>query len=778
MNAKQPFVSVVIPVYNAEEYLGQCLDSLLEQTLDGIELICVDDSSEDSSMSILEDYQKRDPRIKIIRQKKSNAGEARNRGMEVAQGEYIVFVDADDFCDREMLRKLYEKARELNADTVVCESRTYSMRTKRFAIPSYMVRAELIPKRDCGYFNFTDCPNDIFQLFGMAPWNKMFRLGMLRDNKLAAQSLPAANDVLLTASALICSEKIAVVHEPLYTQRKDVPSSITGRLDIGEKWKCGVLSSWALKDFLEKQGVYNRVRKSYRKFASHGVVWYLTKVRSTDVRAFAKYYQYLKEWIGKLDLVDLGLEESMNEQEYSAINRIQYCSLEDVLLEDISRLEKEAWKKNKELSKIKQGKSYRVGKAVLRYPRKTLQLERAFFAQFHAKKTERFELGLRKASKKRICVAAYETFHYGVTANIISVAIEKGDYVEAFVCSKAIKELQNLLGDKFSRVRWQVYPKQNGFLNRTKSGETNWKIRASEDISRRKELDYVVLVSPEYHPEYYAPIFEKNSREFVVVSGVHNLNSALSCKHEGDEAPAMIKGTDEFFVLDQTLAEFICRNRLTEKKVHTVPLAYDPDRLSAKPKADPLEKDKVRFAITGLVEKERKDYEFVLSALEEATDILPHMELLLLGNANSSYGRHVLDLAGSLEAFGLSVVSYDSFIPDEEFESAVRKSDCLICPVRVRTKTHGFDEVYGQTKLSGAVCDMVQYAIPAIVPSDLNMPSDLKSSFVSYSDSQEFIAAIRTFLDFETRQNYQLEAERNSQLFTLEAICKSIDLFS
>ena len=93
-------VSVIVPVYNAQDYLEQCIVSILEQTLQEIEVICVDDSSTDRSLEILKKYEKEDSRMRVLTQPNSGAGAARNRGLSQASGEYLSFLDADDFLNR------------------------------------------------------------------------------------------------------------------------------------------------------------------------------------------------------------------------------------------------------------------------------------------------------------------------------------------------------------------------------------------------------------------------------------------------------------------------------------------------------------------------------------------------------------------------------------------------------------------------------------------------------------------------------------------------------
>ena len=103
-------VSVVLPVYNSERYIHQCLNSILNQTLKEIEIICVDDGSTDNSVNLINDICKKDSRVSLIMQKNSYAGVARNNGLKHAKGKYVIFLDSDDFFEPDMLLSMYEKA--------------------------------------------------------------------------------------------------------------------------------------------------------------------------------------------------------------------------------------------------------------------------------------------------------------------------------------------------------------------------------------------------------------------------------------------------------------------------------------------------------------------------------------------------------------------------------------------------------------------------------------------------------------------------------------------
>ena len=118
-------VSVIIPVYNSEQYLIKCLETIINQTLKDIEIICVDDGSTDSSLQILQDFSNIDNRIKIIKQQHEGTGVARNKGLSVTKGKYLSFLDSDDFFELNILEDLYNCAEKNNTDSVVCKSKIF-----------------------------------------------------------------------------------------------------------------------------------------------------------------------------------------------------------------------------------------------------------------------------------------------------------------------------------------------------------------------------------------------------------------------------------------------------------------------------------------------------------------------------------------------------------------------------------------------------------------------------------------------------------------------------
>lgn len=191
-----PKVSVITPVYNVEAYLRQCLDSVLNQTLRDIEIICVDDGSTDGSAAILEEYAAKDSRIKVVKQENAGAGAARNAGLSVAKGEWLSILDADDEFSPNMLSEMVEAGERNSADVVACT----------------MVK-----------------DGDIFQCWRGWAWDKLFRRDFILAQKVEFQNLSVSNDLFFTYCALALSSKTVAVAKNYVFHRKRAGSVETTR---------------------------------------------------------------------------------------------------------------------------------------------------------------------------------------------------------------------------------------------------------------------------------------------------------------------------------------------------------------------------------------------------------------------------------------------------------------------------------------------------------------------------------------------------------------------
>ncbi|MBQ2873320.1 MAG: glycosyltransferase [Bacilli bacterium] len=195
-------VSVIVPVYNVEEYLPRCLDTLVGSTLKDIEIILINDGSPDNSEEIIKKYQKKFKDI-IVYHKKVNEGQgvARNYALNIAKGEYVTFVDSDDFIDIRMLEKLYNKGVKDKAD-IVCS-------TGHIEVTSD-TRKEI-------KYEFDSKDSHIkYILNNSGPWGKIVKKDLILKNNLTFPNLRAYEDISVVPLWSLYAKKISYVDEPLY----------------------------------------------------------------------------------------------------------------------------------------------------------------------------------------------------------------------------------------------------------------------------------------------------------------------------------------------------------------------------------------------------------------------------------------------------------------------------------------------------------------------------------------------------------------------------------
>jgi len=233
----EPKVSIVVPIYRVEKYLRQCVDSLLTQTLQEIEIILVDDGSPDSCGAIADTYALLDSRIRVIHQKNAGLGPARNSGMAIARGEYVGFVDSDDWVRPDMYRHLYAAAKACDADIAVsghrdmAEGRILVTKVHPMAGQTLISEAEIRSVRN--------------RLFGHAPWEKeveafpmsvcasVYKRTLVCEHNLRFQEI-LSEDTIFNLSAYRCAKTIAFTDGTDYCYRKENQVSITKTFS-GEK---------------------------------------------------------------------------------------------------------------------------------------------------------------------------------------------------------------------------------------------------------------------------------------------------------------------------------------------------------------------------------------------------------------------------------------------------------------------------------------------------------------------------------------------------------------
>ena len=283
-----PLISVIIPVYNAEKYICQCLNSLINQTFKDFEIICVDDGSTDRSLLILESYEKQDPRIHVLKQKKLYAGIARNTGMSIAQGKYYIFLDADDFFDENLLFYMWEKCEKTNADLCICNANKYDEREKKYIKDYWLLATEFIP---APVFNRTDIPENIFYITTPSPWNLLIKAEFINKFSLKFQGTQRSNDLYFTYAALALADKITVVDKILVHYRIGLESNLQSNNEEGPLDFYLALQS--LKQKLEQESIFEFCKKSYINMAVG--IFYYNFLAVKKSFAFEKVYEQLKK---------------------------------------------------------------------------------------------------------------------------------------------------------------------------------------------------------------------------------------------------------------------------------------------------------------------------------------------------------------------------------------------------------------------------------------------------------------------------------------------------
>ncbi len=224
-----PKISVIVPVYNVEKYLSDCLDSILNQTFADIEVICVNDGSTDSSRKILTEYEQKDKRIKIIDKENGGLSSARNAGMKVATGDFISFVDSDDWIDKTMLEKLYNNITSLNTDIAICGVHQYDETNQKYIDDEkYFSLGYFDNSFDNRVFSYEDTTSFIMDVCVMA-WNKLYRRSFL---KMCNASFPDGlifEDGPFFFSIYFKTQKVSIVRDLLYYYRINRPGSIVQR---------------------------------------------------------------------------------------------------------------------------------------------------------------------------------------------------------------------------------------------------------------------------------------------------------------------------------------------------------------------------------------------------------------------------------------------------------------------------------------------------------------------------------------------------------------------
>lgn len=390
-----PSVSVIIPVYNTALYLRQCMDSVINQTLTDIEIICVNDGSTDASLEILREYAKADPRISIYTQPHSNAGTARNLGLRYATGEYLSFLDSDDFFEKNMLELAYKSAKRQNAEICVYRCNIYNEDINTFLPRQDSIQEENLP--DNRPFAGTEVRN-LFGTFVGWTWDKLFLREYITDNQIEFQEQRTTNDLLFTYFALAKAEQITILQDILAHHRTHVRTSLEATRN--QSWDCFYYGLRALREALKGNGLYLHFERDFINYSLRFSLWNLFTL-PWPVQELL-YYNLKLIWFPELDVPEHEREFFYDENEYDLLNKIMkepyldVCpeSLKQRIVEqeqriaeqgqriveqeqhiaelnrDIVEKEKQLGDREQWLSDLQASLSYRIGRRITWLPRK------------------------------------------------------------------------------------------------------------------------------------------------------------------------------------------------------------------------------------------------------------------------------------------------------------------------------------------------------------------------------------------------------------------------
>lgn len=263
-------LSIIVPVYNVEKYLPKCLESLIKQTLKDIEIICVNDGSIDNSLAILKEFASKDSRIKIIDNQHQGVAKTRNTGIEQSTGEYIGFVDSDDYIDIDFFEKLYNSATKSNSDIAIASI----LKHKNFFNiynAKYTKEETAITIQD----KIKLCEDK--KHFFFYAWNKIYHSGFIKENNIKFSEGQIYEDVMFAIKALYYSNKIISVYGTKYHYIEHENSLTKYKDKTGEKEHDLIKAYSELQEFCNSKNIEIPERLNYYTKENFGFILNLYK---------------------------------------------------------------------------------------------------------------------------------------------------------------------------------------------------------------------------------------------------------------------------------------------------------------------------------------------------------------------------------------------------------------------------------------------------------------------------------------------------------------------
>ena len=313
-----PLISVIIPVYNAENTIRKSLSEITEQSLQDIEVICINDGSTDSSGRILDDLARNDERIIVLHQENKGAGAARNAGLKIARGKYLSILDADDIFKANMLSRAVSVAETDDLDIVVFRSDAYYPESEKYKSAAWTIHEDLLPSHRV--FAGIDVQRDVFKVFVGWAWDKLFRTDFVRENGLSFQEIRTTNDMLFVLSAVVLAKRISVIHDVLIHHVKQSEGTLSVTRE--KSWHCFHEALSALKERLISEKLYGRFEQDYINYCVHASLWNINTLAEPSK---SKLLEKLRgEWAEEMGIISKERDYFYHKKEYQAFMDIVF----------------------------------------------------------------------------------------------------------------------------------------------------------------------------------------------------------------------------------------------------------------------------------------------------------------------------------------------------------------------------------------------------------------------------------------------------------------------
>ena len=322
-------VSIIVPVYNVAKYLRECMDSLVNQSLEDIEIICVNDGSTDNSLEILEEFAKKDSRVKVFTIENSGISIARNYGMEQATGEYIGFVDSDDYVNEYMFEKLYISCVQNDLDLAMCKIQLFDNETGEINNDMDYYNLKVFKDMDKDVFNADDTTEFTCNIV-VNVYNKLYRSSLLKDNSIEFPANLIFEDEIFFIKTYLLAQRISIVNEFLYYYRLNRAGSLT-YLEKENNYVDMVHIYKKEREIFKELGKYDEYKVL---LANRMLFLILARYTQTHPKHKENYFNVLKEDLKEI-LVDEEIKENLSLNVRNRVTKI----MEAENFEEFSKLD-------------------------------------------------------------------------------------------------------------------------------------------------------------------------------------------------------------------------------------------------------------------------------------------------------------------------------------------------------------------------------------------------------------------------------------------------------